>query len=145
MSTLTTTSADGNKANYRRFIEEIWNRGNFDLIDLLITDDYIAHDPASPNIGRGLESLIQRANPYRKAFPDLHITIEEIIAEDDKVVTRWSSSGTHQGDFHGIPPSGKLVTSSGINISRFAKGKIVEEWTNWDIMGLIKQLGGISQ
>lgn len=145
MSAPTTTSANENKATYRRFIEEIWNIGNLDLIELLIADDYVAHDPASPDLGRGLESLRQRANPYRKAFPDLQIIIEEILAEGDKVVTRWSSSGTHQGDIYGIAPTGKSVTTSGINISRFANGKIVEEWTSWDTIGLMKQLGVISE
>ena len=114
-----------------------------DLIGSLVTDDYVAHDLASPDLGQGVESLKQRVNPYRLAFPDLHLTIEEILAEGDKVVTRWSSTGIHKGEIYGIASTGKSVMSSDINISRFVNYKIVEEWTSWDTIGLMKQLGAV--
>ena len=75
------------------------------------------------------------------AFPDVHFTIEDQVAEADKVVTRWTWRGTHQGPFQGIPPTGKHVMVTGVGINRFANGKVVENWTNMDILGLLQQLG----
>jgi steroid delta-isomerase-like uncharacterized protein len=78
---------------------------------------------------------------YRAAFPDLQFTVEDIIDQDDRVVIRWSSRGTHQGELMGLAPTGKIVTVTGISIDRFADGKVAESWTNWDVLGLMRQLG----
>ena len=78
---------------------------------------------------------------YRAAFPDLQFTIDDVIAQDDKVVIRWSSRGTHRGELMGLAPTGKEATSSGISIDKIADGKIVESWNHWDTLGLMRQLG----
>ncbi len=83
----------------------------------------------------------QFVSGMRSAFLDLHFTIEDQIAEGDKVVTRWKASGTHRGEFQGVPPTGKQATVPGITIDRIAHGKLVEGWTNWDALGLMQRLG----
>lgn len=132
-----------NKAIVRRAIDEIWNKGNLAVVEEIYDANCVRHDPATPNLATGLENLKQQAALYRAAFPDLHITIEDIIVEGEKVVMRWSSSGTHRGELQGIAPTGKAITSSGISISLIANGKIIEERVNWDNFGLMKQLGAI--
>ena len=78
---------------------------------------------------------------YRSAFPDMQLTIEDQIAEGDKVVTRWTARGTHQGELMGIPPTGKQATVTGITVGRVANGKFVESWSNFDALGMMQQLG----
>ena len=80
---------------------------------------------------------------YRSAFPDIQFTIEDLIAEGDKIVTRYTARGTHRGDLQGIPPTGRQVTVTGIIISRFANGKFVEGWLDFDALGMLQQLGVI--
>ena len=80
---------------------------------------------------------------YGVAFPDIQMTVEEQVAEGDRVVTRWSAQGTHEGELMGVPASGKQVTVSGITIARLADGKIQEEWSNWDGLGLMEQIGAM--
>jgi steroid delta-isomerase-like uncharacterized protein len=133
-------SMEENKALFRRFIEEIINQGNLAIVDELFGSDYIYHAPGSPEF-RGPEGVNQFVMMYRSAFPDLHLTVEDLIAEGDKVVTRWTMRGTHRGELMGIPATGKQVSVPGIVISRFANGKIVEEWENFDTLGLMQQLG----
>jgi len=79
----------------------------------------------------------------RAAFPDLHVTIEDVLAEGDKVVQRWSGHGSHQGELMGLPPSGKRISVAGITISRFEGGKVAEEWELYDMMGMMQQLGAL--
>jgi steroid delta-isomerase-like uncharacterized protein len=141
MRTAPTTTPEQNKTNTRRLIDEVWNKGHMAIADELIADNYVHHDPASPDFGQGPKAVKQSVVLYRTAFPNLHLAIEEMICEGDRVVTRWKSTGTHNGDLQGIAPTGKNVTVSGITITRFAKGKIAEEWVNWDALGLMKQLG----
>ena len=131
-------SAEENKATIRRLIEEGWNKGDVDAIVSANAPSYTTHSPAS-GAAPNLEGLRQAAAMYLRAFPNLHFTIEE----GDKVVTRWSSTGTHQGEFLGMPPTGKSVTCTGINITRFDNGMIVEEWQNLDMLGVLQQLGAI--
>jgi steroid delta-isomerase-like uncharacterized protein len=132
-----------NKILVRRAIDEIWNKGNLSAVEELYDANCVRHDPASPEFTTGLDNLKQLATLYRTAFPDLLVTIEDMIVEGDKVVTRWSSRGTHKGELQGIAPTGREITSSGISISLIANGKIVEERVNWDNFGLMKQLGAI--
>jgi steroid delta-isomerase-like uncharacterized protein len=133
--------SEGNKFVIRRSFEELWNKGNLSLADELFTPNYEHHDPSSPDFGRGPESEKKRAALYRTAFPDLQLTIEDIIAEGQTVMARWSCRGTHKGDLSGIAPTGKQVTISGVTIARFTNGKMVEGWVNWDALGLRQQLG----
>jgi steroid delta-isomerase-like uncharacterized protein len=130
-----------NKALVRRFIEEVWNQQNLALALQLLTPDYIGHDPATPEGISGIEGFRRFFNTYTSAFPDQHFTIEDLIAEGDRVVTRWSVEGTHTGVLHGIAPTGKRVHVTGTTISRIKNGKIDEDHIHWDAFGLMQQLG----
>ena len=137
--------SEGNKFVIRRSFEELWNKGNLSLADELYTPNYEHHDASSPDFGRGPESEKKRAALYRTAFPDLQLTIEDIIAEGQTVVARWSCRGTHNGDLSGIAPTGKQFNISGVSIARFTGGKMVEGWVNWDALGLMQQLGVVPE
>ena len=129
-----------NKALNRRFVEEVINQGNLDVIDELIDPGAVDH-AAPPGFPTGREGAKHFATMTRSAFPDLHITIEDMISEGDKVVMRGTWSGTHEGEFMGIPATGKQVTVSQIDISRVAVGRMVEHWGKFDALGLMQQLG----
>ena len=135
--------SEENKALVRRFLEEAFNKGNLGVVDEICASDYVLHDPASPEEIRGPEGIKGFVQMYRSAFPDSHITLEDLIAEGDKVVSRWTARGTHQGELFGIPPSGNQVEVSGITISRFEGGKFVEDWSNSDTLGLMQQIGAV--
>ena len=134
-------SAESNKALSRRVLEEAFNAGNIDAIDELVTTDFVNHDAALPEAMIGPEAAKATISGYRTAFPDLRITIEEQIADDQGVATRWSAKGTHEGDLMGMPPTGKQSTVTGITIDRIVDGRIAESWTNWDTLGMLQQLG----
>ncbi len=127
-----------NKAIIRRRVEEIWNSGNLTTADELIVTDYASNGQA---IGR--EGFKQFVTSVRTAFPDLYFTIEDLIAEGDKVVVRYTGRGTHKGDFSGIPATGKQVIFTGIDLFCIADGKMAEEWLNFDRLGMLQQLGMI--
>jgi len=137
--------SENNKAIVRRLIEEVWNKGNLSLTDELFAPNYEHHDASSPDFGRGPESEKKRATLYRTAFPDLRLTIEDIIAEGETVMARWSCRGTHKGDLSGIAPTGKQFTISGVSIARIADGKMAEGYVNWDALGLMQQLGVVPE
>ena len=134
-------STEDNKATTRRFFEEGWNHGNTAVFEEILAADYLAHDPSGPI--QGLEGYKQFHTTYRTAFPDIHFTIEDQIAEGDLVATRWTGTGTQQGPLMGIPPSDKRVTITGMTINRFASGKATEGWGNYDTLGMMQQLGVI--
>ncbi len=134
--------SEQNKAAVRRYIEEAWNRGKLAMVDEVLAPNYASHDPGNPEY-TGREGVKQLITLYRNAFPDLHWSIEDQIAEGDKVVTRWTARGTHKGDLRGIPSTGKQVTVTGTTCSRFAGGKVAESWVNWDTLGLMQQLGAV--
>jgi steroid delta-isomerase-like uncharacterized protein len=135
--------SEQNKMLVRRAIEEVWNRGNYAVVDELVAADLIVHASTSAGEIRGAEGLKQFYVMLRKAFPDLRFTIEEQIAEGDRVVTRWRAHGTHRGEYQGIPPTGKQGQVMGIDIDRIANGKVVECWPCADELGLLQQLGVI--
>ncbi len=126
----------------RRILEEVFGQGKLEVADQLVAPNVEVHDPANPD-ARGVAGLKQMATKYRRGFPDLQCTVEEQIAEGDKVVTRWISKGTHEGELEGIGPTGKTMCIRGISIDRFENGKIVESWINWDAAGLLRQLGAL--
>ena len=130
-----------NKAVARRVLEEIFNKGNLDVADELLAPEYVDHDPAMPEDVRGPEGFKEYVRAYRSAFSDIHIQIEDQIAEGDNVVTRWTGTGTHDGDLAGIAPTGKRVTLPGMEIVRISGGKLVEGWEGYDTMNLMQQLG----
>lgn len=129
------------KAALRRVPEEIFNQGNLDAVEELFTEDYVLHDPNFPGEVRGTEGFKAYVGAFRTGLPDIQITVEDQVAEGDKVVTRWRTSGTHDGELMGVPATGKRVETSGIIISRFEDDKIAEEWSVVDVLGLMTQIG----
>jgi steroid delta-isomerase-like uncharacterized protein len=137
--------SEQNKTAVRRLFEELWNKGNLQVADELIAPNYMDHDPSSPDFGKGPESEKKRVTHYRTAFHDLRLSIEELVAEGETVVARWSCRGVHKGEINGIAPTGKQFAINGITIARFANGKIVEAFVNWDALGLMRQLGVVPE
>jgi len=135
--------SEENKALSRRAIEEIFNAGNLEAADEIIAQDHVQHDPTMPEEGRGREHMKEFASMYRSAFPDVHIEIEDQIAEGDKVATRWTGTGTHEGELMGIEPTGNRVRITGMTIDRIADGQIAETWDIYDALGMMQQLGAI--
>jgi steroid delta-isomerase-like uncharacterized protein len=136
--------SEENKALARRWAD-IFNQGNLDLVEEIYSPDFVDHDPAAPEDVRGVEGAREFYRMYTGAFPDAQITIEEQIAEGDLVATRWTARGTHQGELMGVPPSGNRVEVSGMTISRIEGGKVVEEWDNYDALGMMQAIGAIPQ
>ncbi len=129
----------------RRLIDGVWADRNLGLIDELVAQDYVGHDPTQPAPIKGREGFKQFVGMYQSAFHDAAITIDDQIADGDHVVTRWTGRGTHTGELMGIAATGKEVTVSGITISRLAGGKIAEEWELMDALGMLVQLGAVPQ
>jgi steroid delta-isomerase-like uncharacterized protein len=134
-------SAEENKAVSRRVAEEVFNGGNVDLADELYAPDYVLHDPSLPEDLHGPEGIKRYAAMTLGAFPDIRVAVEDQVAEGDKVVSRWTATGTHTGDLMGIPPTGRRVEISGVTINRFSGGKIAEDWYQSDDLGMMQQLG----
>jgi steroid delta-isomerase-like uncharacterized protein len=137
--------SEQNKNSVRRLFEEVWNKGHVPVADELFAPTYTHHDSSTPDVGRGPESEKKRVTLYRNAFPDLRLTVEDMISEGETVVARWSCRGAHKGDLNGIAPTGKQFAISGVSIVRFAGGKMVEGWINWDALGLMQQLGAVPE
>jgi serine phosphatase RsbU (regulator of sigma subunit) len=132
-------STEENKATFRRYVEEVSNQGNFDLAGEIF-DTYLAHQPDGLVLERGPEDVKRFQAGFHGAFPDFHATIEDQIAEGDKVMTRWKIRGTLQGEFRGIGHTGKEVEINGIGIFRFSpEGKVVESWDSYDQLNLMRQ------
>lgn len=121
-----------NAAATRTMLEGIYERGDLDLAYEIIADDHVLHVPAGDETARGPHAVRQRAAMFRNAFPDLAVTVEEIIAEGDLVAARWTFYGTHGGEFLGVAPTNKKVKISGLSLARFRDGKAVESWGVWD-------------
>ena len=136
-------AVEENKALVRRFLEQVWNEQNLAVIEETLAADYFNHDPSPGEHRRGPSAYRQVATGYLAAFPDLHTTIEQVVAEGDDVVIRGTDRATHSGEFMGIAPTGRSVTVSWIGIYRVAGGKIVEEWISSDNLGLLRQLGAM--
>ena len=136
-------SAQENKALVRRAFEEGWNTGNLEVFDETPAPDHVLHDPSLPEDVVGLDGMKGFASEFLRAFPDLRFSIEDQVAEGDMVATRWTSSATHEGELMGIAPTGNRTGVSGVTVSRVSGGKIVEDWNNWDALGLMRQIGAI--
>lgn len=134
-------SAEQNKSIVRRWVEGGWNQGNLALVDELYAADYMIHDPSAPDFPGGHAAFKQFVTTLRTAFPDIHVTVADMMAEGDKVTWRWTITGTHTGDLKGIPPTGKPIRITGIVLSRFALGKWAEDYVNWDTLGMMQQIG----
>jgi steroid delta-isomerase-like uncharacterized protein len=135
-----TLYAEDNAALVRRFYEEVFDLGNLDVAEEFLAADVVEHDVLSHE-PPGLEGFKKSIANLLSAFPDLSVTLEDVISVEDKVVVRWTDRGTHKGEFLGMAPTGRRVITQGISIFRFSEGKIAEQWTNWDTLSLMSQLG----
>ena len=135
--------SETNKALVRRAIKDVWNGGDFAAVDALVTRDVLIHGSLAGNDIHGPEGIRQFYGALRGAFPDIHFTIDDQVAEGDLVVTRWTARATHKGAFQGIPPTGKQINLAGIDIDRIVNGKVVECWPVADELGLLQQLGAL--
>ena len=130
-----------NKATVRRWSEELWGRGNLAVADEIVAPDYVRHDPGDPFPARGPEDVKRLVSMLRAMLPDLRIEVEDMIAEGDKVVSRYTGVATDTVGFMGRPPTGKAIRAAAIQIFRLAGGKIVESWAVRDDLGTLRQLG----
>lgn len=137
--------SEQNKTAVRRLFDELWNKGNLPVADELIAPSYVHHDASTPDVGKGPEGEKKRVTMYRNAFPDLRLTIEDLVDEGETVVARWSCRGAHRGDLSGIAPTGKQFAITGVSVIRFSGGKMVEGYVNWDALGLMQQLGVVPE
>src|SRR5436305_6264465 len=127
-----------------RRLLETFNDGNLELIDQLVAPDAVNHDPAEPaqmRALRGPEVFKHTVQLYRAAFPEVRITVDDVIAAGDKVAVRWHSEGTHRAELEGLAPTGARGSVTGISIDQWKDGKVAESWTEWDNLGLARQLG----
>jgi steroid delta-isomerase-like uncharacterized protein len=136
--------SEENKALVRRITNEVANRGNFAVVDELVARDYVGHGAThSAGEARGREGYRGFYEALRAAFPDLEFTIEDLVAEGDKVVSRWRARGTHRGEFRGFQPTGKSGEVAGTSLFRIADSRVVECWTNADDLSLMQLVGAI--
>ena len=137
-------STEANKAIARRFLEEAFGQGNLTVLDEIISPNHVDGGPgALPGIPSGPEGTKMLITAYRNAFPDIHFTIDEQVAEGNTVVTRWTGQGTHNGELAGMPATGMPATVVGAGVDRIENGKIVESWGLFDQFGMLQQLGVI--
>jgi steroid delta-isomerase-like uncharacterized protein len=136
-------STEQNKAVVRQMVEEVFNRGNVGRSDEFVAPDFVEHEELPPGMPRDREGVKQLTALMLSAFPDFKATIDDMVAEGDKVVMRMTWRGTHKGEFMGVPPTGKRVSFEVIDIIRIAGGKFVEHWGLMDGMGLMQQLGAM--
>jgi steroid delta-isomerase-like uncharacterized protein len=134
-------STEDNKKLIHRLMEEVFNQGNTSLVDEFFAPDFVEHEELPPEMPPGIEAVKMLPKVFRSAFPDFQVTIDDVIAEGEKVVVRSTWSGTHKGEFMGIPPSGKSVSFGVYDTIRIAGGKVVEHWGQMDNMTLMQQLG----
>ena len=138
--------SEENKALVRRYFEEVWDKGNLDVAEELLTTTFVRYGPTgTEGVVRGLEAFKHLVSMYRSAFPDLRIPIEDLIGEGDRVVIRWTARGTHQGELMGNAPTGNQLSVTGILIGRVSGGKIEEEWVDYDTLNLMEQIGAVSE
>jgi predicted ester cyclase len=133
--------SEENKAVIRRLVEQVWNRRTLDAADELFAPEAIVYESGVPLPGVGPAVIKEAMGALWVAYPDIRTTVDDMIAAEDKVVVRWSAVGTHQGVVQGIAPTNRKVAQNGIVIYRLAAGKIVEEWMNTNLLGILKQLG----
>jgi steroid delta-isomerase-like uncharacterized protein len=135
-------SAADNRALIKRFYDEGWNANNLDVYDELVTEDFVDHQ-AIPGLPPGRDGFKGLNAMFRSAFPDVWVEIDNVVAEDDKVGCRWTSTATHKGDLFGIPATGNKVEVTATVFYRVEDGRLAEGWINRDDVGLMRQLGVI--
>jgi steroid delta-isomerase-like uncharacterized protein len=132
-------TAAENKDRLSRFFEEGINQYKPEVFEELISSDYVNHDLPAP--APGAEGLKQVVGMFRAAFPDMHVAVEDMVAEGDKVVSRGTMTGTHRGEFMRIPATGRQVAVSYTDVWRVENDKFVENWVRLDMLGMLRQLG----
>jgi steroid delta-isomerase-like uncharacterized protein len=130
-----------NKQIAQRFMEECWNQGKLDAVRELVASGCNYHDPVFPSLTSGADNIRRHIEACRGGFPDLKFTVDDTIAERNEVVHHWTARGTHKAQFLGMPPTNRKATVSGTSIYRMDGGKIVEQWSDWNLMSLMDQLG----
>jgi predicted ester cyclase len=136
--------SEHNKAAARA-VFDIWSTGEIERLDELVARDVVHHDPYDPNAADGLGGMKRTIELNRRAFPDMRLSVEDQVAEGDKVVTRWSGQMTHLGELGGAAPTGNRVTISGITIDRFEDRRIVEAWRSMDMLGVLRGIGALEE
>ena len=136
-------STEQNKTLARQLVDDIFNRGNMSRADEVLAPDFVEREELPAGLPRDREGVKQMTTMFRRAFPDFKATINDIIAEGDKVVVRQTWTGTQKGEFMGVPPTGKRVSFGVIDILRISGDKCVEHWGQMDSMGLMQQLGAV--
>lgn len=131
-----------NKTLVRRYYQEVLTGRNRNLLTRLLDPGFVSHNPGGPDAGA--DAYAAAVDATHAAFPGLVVTVHDQVAEDDRVVTRWSATGTHAGDFAGVPATGRQVTVSGIHIHRVRHGLLTEHWEELNLLGLLRQLGALS-
>ena len=135
-------SAEESKAIVRQFWG-VWDEGNIGLVDELLAPDYVNHSPGIPDQPEGSEGVRAVVEMFRSGMPDLRVVIEDMIAEGDKVATRYTLEGTHEGELFGVPPTGRRLSIKSISVERVSEGKIREHWRITDTLDMMQQLGVI--
>jgi steroid delta-isomerase-like uncharacterized protein len=134
------SAEESTKAIMRRFWN-VWEQGNIDLLEELLAPEYINHTLATPDLPPGPEGVKEVVSMFRSAMPDLRVVIEDMIAEGDKVATRYALEGTHRGELFGVPPTAKHLSIKSMTVERVSEGKIVEHWRVTDELDMMRQLG----
>jgi steroid delta-isomerase-like uncharacterized protein len=137
------TNEESNRAIARRFVDEVFNHGNTKAYDELIADDYINHNPPVPGLPGSKAGFRQAVTLTREAFPDVHVSIEDMLAEGDRVMFRDTTTATHRGEFQGIPASGRELAWTEMHFFRVRDGQIAEHWANFDQLGILVQMGAV--
>ena len=137
-------SAEESKAVMRRFWE-VWEQGDIDRLDELLAPDYVNHTLAAPNLPSGPEGVKEVVSMFHSAMPDLRVVVEDMIAEGDKVATRYALEGTHKGELFGATPTGRQLSIKSMTVERVPEGKIIEHWRVTDELDMMRQLGAIGQ
>jgi steroid delta-isomerase-like uncharacterized protein len=135
-------SAEESKATMHRYLG-VFEQGNIDVLDELLAPDYINHTPATPDLPTGPEGVKGVVSMFRSAMPDLRVVVEDMIAEGDKVATRYTLEGTHEGELFGVPPTGQRLSIKSFTVERVSEGKIREHWRVSDNLDMMQQLGVI--
>ncbi|MGH3767982.1 MAG: ester cyclase [Pseudonocardiaceae bacterium] len=141
---MTTDQLSHNKQLVEAFIQDLFTRGDLGAVDRYLDPGFLNHDPPFPGAPDGREGMRQAAVMFREALPDWHSELDQMVAENDIVVERFTASGTHHGPLMGVQPTGRMIVLPGINIFRIAGDRIVERWGCLDQAGLLRQLGLIA-
>lgn len=133
--------SDANEALVRRFFEEFCNERRGEVADEIIAGDFISHGPQAPP-AEGPDGVRERVGVYQDSL-DGHWDVQEVFSTGDRVLARWTGSGTHRAELMGVPPTGRQIAVDALSVFRIADGKIAEEWTVWDALGLLQQVGAV--